>query len=170
MAKAGKGNMPEKLASDKAKLLAELKKIEELEKKFEEETRWEKEGKPYVINQLTTLFEIITEKLEKTKERFENSTTPYDNLVAEFIGGRMKDFSRIFESALQRASKKETIEQFQKAISKTLSSTSSKGEGEEDIDSSEQAEQTETPLPIVSQPKEPKVKRQQEEAPDNLPA
>lgn len=128
MAKTGRTPLLEKLASEKAKHLAELERIEALEKEIEQETKWEKEGKPYVINQLVTVFENITNKLQAEKEKFETSTTSYDTLIAEFIGSRMKDFSHIVESTLNRASKKQTIEQFQKVVAKTLSSTASKSE------------------------------------------
>lgn len=128
MAKVGRKVMPEKLASEKAKLLAELERIEELEKKLEQETNWKNEGKSYVIDQLVALFEGFSYRLQREKEKFESSTQPYDHLVAEFIDSRMKDFSHLTESALNRASKKQTIEQFQKAVAKTLSSTASKSE------------------------------------------
>ncbi len=169
MRKAGRKNKLESLEQKEADLLAQLEEIKKLKAQQEQEKKRESEGKSYVVNKLTSLFEGFSYKLNSEKEKFENSEEPYDNIIAEFIGSRIHDFSRIVENTLNRASKKQTIEQFQRVIAKTLSATSHKEEWDE-----EETNEQENANPISERSTKKitrieNVKPHDIEAPDSLP-
>jgi len=165
MAKFSSKTTPTTLAQKKADLLAEVKRIELIEKQQEDARKWETEGKQYVIDNIIKTFEDVNSTLLSIKTWYSQKPSVNNKLIALFIDKKTQELNSMVTASIKRASQKHTLEQFQKALLRTISPSSAKylGSGEDENEDDEETSTLEEKKQREEAPLTPTEKNQHEQ-------